>query len=323
MSQSRAAVKVGAFMLTGLVVFAGIIAVFTKSGGWLTPSYELRLRATSVGGLKQGSVVQMSGIPVGRVAGADLSPDGKGVLIRLKIQSQFKIHNDAKFVIEQLGFLGDQFVAIYPQKNAGPMLEPGQEVPAQEPFNIQEAVRSATGLMQQAGQTVKTVHELVARVDQNVLSGANITNVAVTLENLRTASERVLTMVDGVNRLVDTNSRPIFISVSNLVQFSEELTVLAQELSQMMETNRTELTKAIKSLELSSSALHRIVEGVEQGKGLAGALINNPELKTKFDHITANLETVTSNINRYGLLYKPKQPKPDNASRPFRGKPNF
>ena len=190
-------------MLVGLLVLAGLIAVFTKSGGWFTTTYELRLRATSVSGLKQGSVVQMSGVPVGSVVGADLAPEGKGVLIRLKIQGQYKIHSDAKFVIEQLGFLGDQFVAIYPQTNAGPILQPGAEVPAQEPFNIQEAVRSATGLMQQAGQTVKTVHELVARVDQNVLSGANITNVTLTLQNLRVASERVLTMVDGVTRLVD------------------------------------------------------------------------------------------------------------------------
>jgi predicted transcriptional regulator len=107
------------------------------------------------------------------------------------------------------------------------------------------------------------------------------------------------------------------------VQFSEELTVLAQELSQMMQTNRTELTKAIKSLETSSGALQRIVQSVEQGKGLAGALINNPELKDRIDRITANLETATSNITRHGLLYKPKQPKPDTASRPFRGKPTY
>src|SRR4051812_46808613 len=228
MPESRTALRVGSFVLVCLLVLAGLIAIFTKHRSLFTSTYELRLRASTVSGLKEGSVVLMSGVPVGRVAGAELAPDGKGVLIRLRINSRFRINSDARFVIEQVGFLGDQFVSIYPQKNAGPLLEAGQEVPAQEPFNIQEAVRSASALMQQAGQAAKTVSELVQRVDRNLLSERNLTNVNVTLDNLRVASERVLTMVDGITRLVDTNSRPIFISVSNLVQFSDELALLAE-----------------------------------------------------------------------------------------------
>jgi len=321
MSQSRTAVKVGTFVLFCLVVLAALIAIFTKHKGIFTSTYEIRLRASTVSGLKQGSVVLMSGVPIGTVSGADLAPEGKGVIIRLKLQSRFKIHSDARFVIEQIGFLGDQFVAVYPQKNAGPELQPGQEVPAQEPFNVQEAVRSATTLMQQAGQTAKTVSDLVNRVDRNLLSEVNLTNVSVTLQNLRVASERVLTMVDGVTRLVDTNSRPIFISVSNLVQFSEDLSLLSQEFNQMVITNSTELNKAVKSLESTSGALQRLAGGLEKGQGLAGALLKDQDLRESVHRIAQNLETVSSNIMRHGLLYKPKQPKPAGEDRPFRGTP--
>lgn len=323
MNQSRAALKVGVFMLIALVILAGLIATFTKRGGWFTATYELLGRATSVSGLKKGSVIQMSGVPVGTVTGADLAADGKGVIIHMQLQTRFKIHSDARFMISQIGFLGDQYVAIVPQENTGPILQGGQEVPIEEPLNVQESVRTATDLLQQASKTVKTVNEMVGRLDRIVLSEGNLTNVTVTLQNARVASERVLNMVDGVNRLVDANSRPIFISVSNMVRFSEELTVLAQELAQTVETNRMELTKAIKSLETAAAGIQRLTAGVEKGEGLAGALITDPELKTRFEHIAQNLETVSSNISRHGLLYKPKQPKPDGAARPFRGKAPF
>ena len=323
MNQSRPALKVGIFVLVALVVLGALIATFTKSGGWFSPTYDLRGRASSVSGLKQGSVILMSGVPVGTVKGAELAADGKGVFIRMQLQSRFKIHSDARFMISQIGFLGDQFVAIVPRENQGPLLQGGQEVVIEEPLNVQESVRTATDLLQEASKTVKTVNEMVVRLDRIVLSEGNLTNVNVALRNVRLASERVLNMVDGVNRLVDTNSRPIFISVSNMVRFSEELTVLAQELGQTVETNRMELTKAIKSLETAAGAIQRVSSSVEKGEGLAGALIKDPALKTQFEHIAQNLETVSSNISRHGLLYKPKQPKPDGDARPFRGKPPF
>ena len=64
---------------------------------------------------------------------------------RLKIDSRYPLRQDARFVIEQSGFLGDQHVAIYPQSTTTPLLEPGSEVPCEQPFNLQEAARSATG----------------------------------------------------------------------------------------------------------------------------------------------------------------------------------
>ena len=51
---------------------------------------------------------------VGTVSGMQLAPDGKSVTIILRIYQDYQIHKDARFVIEQSGFLGDQYVAIMP-----------------------------------------------------------------------------------------------------------------------------------------------------------------------------------------------------------------
>jgi phospholipid/cholesterol/gamma-HCH transport system substrate-binding protein len=83
----------------------------------LTPSYTRRLRAESVGGLKAKSAMMVSGVPMGRVVGTELAPQGKGVTVFLKIDQHYRFHRDAEFVVEQIGLLGDQYVVVYPTRN--------------------------------------------------------------------------------------------------------------------------------------------------------------------------------------------------------------
>src|SRR5687767_12165921 len=108
MSKSRFAWKVGLFVVLALVVFVSLVTVFVKSGGF-RPKYTVRLKAETVSNLKKGSLVLMAGVPIGSVVGTQLQPGGKGVFIITRIDERFKIHSDAVFRIEQLGFLGDQY----------------------------------------------------------------------------------------------------------------------------------------------------------------------------------------------------------------------
>jgi phospholipid/cholesterol/gamma-HCH transport system substrate-binding protein len=319
MMKSRFAGRVGLFVTLALIVFMVLVLVFTKGGGWFQPTYELRLRSATISDLRKGAVVRMAGVPIGRVVRTELDPSGKGVIIRVQIQQRFKIHGDARFLIESVGLLGDQVVAVYPQENAKPILEPGAQAPVEPAFSFQETARSATALVDEVKVIVKSLNDLALRVDQKVLSERNLTNVNVALNNLRVASDKVITMVDGVNRLVETNSGSIFVSVSNLVHFSDQLNIVATELAQLVATNRIEFTKAINSLDNTAAVLERLARSVEQGRGLAGALIKDDQLKSQIVNIAQNLQTVSSNISRFGLLYKPKQSRqPQNP--PYPGK---
>ena len=74
-----------------------------------------------------------------------LAEDGRSVTIDLQIYKDKLIFQDARFVIEQSGFLGDQFVAVMPTENEGGTLTNNAEVNCQEPFDLQEVARSAAG----------------------------------------------------------------------------------------------------------------------------------------------------------------------------------
>jgi hypothetical protein len=131
------------------------------------------------------------------------------------------------------------------------------------------------------------------------------------LENFHSISEKAVTTMDTIHFVVQSNSAPITLAVSNLVQFSADLDKLADGLREMVATNRYELTLAVKNLQTASKGLEAIAKDIEDGKGLAGTLLRDDGLQTNVTNLVANLTTLSSNLNKYGLLYKPKKPKPE------------
>ena len=307
MNEARFAAKVGLFIFIGIALTVALLLAFSKGLTFFKPTYDLFLKAKNVAGLREGAGVLLAGVEIGSVAGAQVAPDGRGVLIRLKISSDYKIHSDANFVIEQVGFLGDQYVGIYPQENQGPVLDPGSVVNVDVPVSIQEVARSATDLLQQASATVKVLNTAVARIDTTVLAPSTLTNITDAIENFRRASERSVRLMENMNGLVVTNAVPISISVSNLARFSEDMDRLANEMYVTVATNRVEFTKAVKNLEKTTAVLERIALSVEGGSGLAGSLLSDSPLKENVSSVVSNFAVLSSNFNRYGILYKPRK----------------
>ena len=147
MDKSRLEWKVGLFVFIGLVLLAVLLLQFSKGLTFFRPTYDILLHAQSVGGLKPRAQILMSGVQVGTVSAMRLAPDGKSVTIILRIYQQHQIHKDARFVIEQSGFLGDQYVAILPTRNEGPLFGDREEAKAEAPLDLQEVARSAAGFL--------------------------------------------------------------------------------------------------------------------------------------------------------------------------------
>jgi len=302
-----------------------LVFSFNKGLSRFTRTYEVRLRAESIGGLTERSSVLMSGVKVGAVREIELARDGNGVLIHLRIDERYRVRRDAKFHIEQVGFLGDQFVAIYAHGTTGPLLGDGEEVQIEQPFNFQAAARSATELIQKVGSLVDNLNGGVARLNATLLSDTTLTNASRTIWNLKDFSERALIMVDNVNGLVATNSAAIHQAVSNLVRFSTEVQMLAEELSVTVVSNRTGFTAAVRDLQATSQILKELAGTINEGRGVVGSLLRDEQLQSNVTQTLRNVAVLSSNLARYGLLYKPKKQKGEGVppEPAYRGKSPF
>jgi phospholipid/cholesterol/gamma-HCH transport system substrate-binding protein len=325
MSQMRFEWRVGFFVLVCLGLLGTLVIGFSKGWTLVKTNYELRLRTPNVGGIKAGAVVLMAGVPVGNVGRVELSDDGKSVVIFIRVLNRYQVHRDARFVIETAGFLGDQFISIIPHPNQAPeVLKPGAEVVCEEPFNLQEVARSAAGLIKRVDQTAERLNEAVSRIDAVFLSEQTLTNLAVTVANFRQLSERSLVTLDNVDALIRTNTPGVEATVSNLVGFSEQINRVTGELRDTVATNRDQIGRAVKNVESATVQADKLLSDLQAGKGLAGSLLKDEQLKADLSLMVSNFTALSSNLSKYGLLYKPKPPRsrPATSRRPADPFPN-
>lgn len=309
MENSRTATKVGVFVLIALILTALLLINFSKGRGLFTPSYRVLVLSENIGGLKSGAAVLMSGVPVGSVDSVDLAPDGKSVVLVTRILKQFSIHRDAHFEIEQSGFLGDQYVSIVATKNAAPPLQDGDRVQAQQPFNLQEAARSAMGLMTKLDAALARINGAVDRVDRTLLSENVLTNLSASAQHFLSVSERAESLVSEAQGLVHAQAPVVAGTISNFNVVSGSLVSVSSNLQSTLDAARPEMLAALHHAAEAVQDVKAIAADLQSGKGAAGALLKDDALRLQFSAAVSNMNTVSSNLARFGFLYSPKQPR--------------
>jgi phospholipid/cholesterol/gamma-HCH transport system substrate-binding protein len=316
MSKTRLEWKVGIFVLIGLVLLAVLLLEFSKGLTFFHPTYDIFLKTTTAGGLKRRATVMISGVQVGTVSDINLDPTGTNVTLTLRIYAQYKIYHDTGFFIEQSGFLGDQYVSIRPINNQGALYRDGDTAYAEEPFDLQEFTRSASGFITRIDETVKKLNEVLLDFTRVVLKPDTLTNISVAVANLRAASGRALITIDNVNALLATNAPALDRAGTNLVAFSQQMTELSSKLNEVVRTNAPDLNAALKNIESSTEMIRGLMGDLQAGRGLAGKLVRVDRMATDLSQILNNLSITSSNINRLGLWGILWQHKPAKTNEP-------
>jgi len=303
MEQKRLETKVGLFVFIGLALLAVLLIQFSKGTSLFHGTYELRLHAVNVGGLQPRAKVLLAGVQVGSVSDIKLADDTKSVTILLKIYKNFKIYGDSRFIIEQSGFLGDQYVAIVPTDNQGPYLTNNAPVNCEPPFNLQEVARSAAGFVQRIDETAGKLDASVTDLRRVVLNENTLTNFSVAVNNMRTVTEQAMGTMGDINALIATNGSQVGLAVSNVLFFSQELTRMADAADRLLATNSPEITASVDNIKSSTDALKKIMDDLQSGRGLAGTVLQNQQLATNVQDVAYNLSIASSNLNRLGLWH--------------------
>jgi ABC-type transporter Mla subunit MlaD len=301
MEKSRLEIKVGLFIFIGLALLAVILIQFSKSASLWRGTYNLHLHAANVGGIKPRAAVLLAGVQIGSVDQIDLATNSKSVTITLKIYRDFQIFHDSQFAIEQAGFLGDQFISIIPTTNTPPYLADGDDVSCQSPFNLQQVARDAAGFIQRIDETAKKLDASVTDLRAQVLNAQTLASFGTSITNMKMFTEQALDTVKDINAIVNTNGAQVGLAVSNAVAFSTGLIDLENSAKSLLATNSVNINQATKDIADATATFKQLAADIQAGKGLAGTVLQNPELATNVQAIAANLSITSSNLNRLGL----------------------
>lgn len=313
MQKSKLEMKVGVFVAITLVLLATLLVIFSKGVTRFSRTYELRLLTSDVGGLKKGAGVLMAGYTIGNVTGIELGENGEAVELTLQIKRKYQIRTNAIFIIEQSGFLGDQYVAAYPSTNrTARFFDPGETASCPPPFNLQAVARNAAGFIERIDETAQRLNGAIDDVRRLVLNEQTLTNLAITVDTMRVASERARVTVEEIHELVATNQAPLATTLSNLVVFSDTLKQASSSVGSLIDTNGPTISAAVKNIESSTAILESLLGDIRTGKGLAGTLLKDEAVAGDVAQIAHNLSITSSNLNRlglWGILWRQKAPQ--------------
>lgn len=150
MAQSRnVEVRVGVFVAAALAIGASLIFVIGTRKNMFASKSQFHAVFSSVGGLRNGSPLTMSGVDVGTVGDITLRMDGK-IYVDLNVNAQYLplVRRDTVASVGSKGLLGDKLVDL--SIAHGPVLAPGGTIQTVEPSDIGTLTASAGAVMADA-----------------------------------------------------------------------------------------------------------------------------------------------------------------------------
>ncbi len=131
---------VGVFVVFGLICVGYITVKLGKVDFLGSNTYTLTARFNTVSGLRIGSPVNILGISIGRVEKISMDQDSLKAVVKMKINKDIKIYDDAIAAIKTEGLIGDKYLSIDPG-GGGDLLSPGGVIAdTQSPIDIESLI---------------------------------------------------------------------------------------------------------------------------------------------------------------------------------------
>lgn len=191
------AVKVGIFLVIGLLLFAGGLFLIGNHNQVFASHYTVYTQFANVDTLVSGAKVRVSGMDAGQVSGIRV-PKQPGAEFRLKLEVDKKFQNvirqDSVTSIETEGMVGNKFVNIALGKSQSPECR-GCTLPSQEPVELSDLMKQGKDLV----QTVQgTIHDVQNHADTAI---DNFSRVG------RHADGMILAVRGNVERIASNGAR--------------------------------------------------------------------------------------------------------------------
>ena len=118
---------VGLFLLTGFASFSFIAIKMGDISLFNEDSYPVSARFVSISGLKEGAIVELAGVKVGKVSGIELDGGDYEAVVHMDISRAVHLSDDSIASIRTAGIIGDRFIKLTPG-GSEEYLDPGDEI---------------------------------------------------------------------------------------------------------------------------------------------------------------------------------------------------
>jgi phospholipid/cholesterol/gamma-HCH transport system substrate-binding protein len=283
--------RVGVFVLVGLVAFLGMIYALGARARLFEPRYTIHAEFGEVGGLVEGATVRLAGVQIGRVTGVRLPPEPGGkVRVDLTIGRQFanRVRKDSVARLETQGLLGDKIVELSVGTAAAPGVKSGDTIASQESQDIGR-------VMAQSGQVIKSVSALAESLRETAekLNKSGLIDEAVaTVASARKTTDQVGRVISEIERGKGWAHVLVYEEPVALKQLNQVI-VTTQGLLERVQRGEgaagvlvsPDSTASAKRFVAALDRLSRIVEQPSPEDGVLPALLFDPKYRALLDDV--------------------------------------
>lgn len=294
--------KVLLFLLLGIVLLALLSLQFAKVGTMFKETYTIELHSPNVGGIKEGASVQMAGIQIGTVKSIALSEDGHYAILKVDVLENYKIRKDATFSMEQSGFLGDQHIAVTAVGTNAPLYNNGDIAQCKPPFSIDEVADNATVLMGKLSQSADQLSKILAKVESDILSEQTIADIHDIISRMSGITLNVDTMITNANANLFQTNGVLVSTIRSIGETADNLSSAVSEIEVLAKENREVFGTTISNLSSATQELDELLKGVNDGTGVAGAMLKDDDMKLQLQTTLSNIAVLSDGLKKYGVL---------------------
>lgn len=202
----------------GTLVIVGLLLGSTiyKSVGIGTKAVKAEFVQTA--GIKVGDKVDVSGVPVGTVSGAEL--EGDHVLITLSVNDDVKLGPDAKASIKMATLLGARYVDLVPGDGKGLK---GNRIPKSNtvvPYNLADVVQEGTPKFEELdtkklADSLNLINQQMGDTPQMTVQALDaIGALAKTMNNRKDQVDQLLKDLDKVTKILGDNRNSVLLVIT-------------------------------------------------------------------------------------------------------------
>ncbi|MGV9674345.1 MCE family protein [Nocardia sp. NPDC003482] len=238
---------------------------------------DIKAEFVQSAGVRVGDKVDVAGVPVGTVSGAEL--EGDHVLVTLQINNDVKLGPDARASIKMATLLGARFVALEPGDGSGLK---GKRIPKSNtavPYDLADVVQIGTPKFealdtQKLAESFKVLGDQIDGSPQLTAQALDsVGALANTINQRRAQVDSLLKDLDRVTRILGDNRNSVLLVITQGEAIANRVMERQALLRQLLD-NVAALTKQLQAIGAENQnqfgptieQLNTIAEGLQKNK---------------------------------------------------------
>lgn len=265
--QRKTELKVGIAVIVGIILFIWILT-WAKTFSLSATDKNLLVKFNNVSGLEIGDEVTINGVKKGFVD--DLKIEQDQVVVKLSIENDAQLKEDAVFRIAMLDLMGGKKVEIYPGLSAE-SIDYSKIHSGTYTADIATVMSMVGGIQDDFNSSVKDI-KITLNALNNYLTDKNLNdNIKSSVNNLNEASKKL-------NLMMDENRDNLKKLLSNSVELSEEAKTFLTKNKDDLNSSFQDMKKLIAETNSLISKVNEFADEIKTKRNNLGKLFYDEEL---------------------------------------------